>query len=174
MQWQASYNNAGQILQEQYFAGGNPTRTTTYGYFSSGNPFAGLLQTKTDGRGTASTFAYDDWLRLTNMTCTGSLPEQNLTTTWKYEPRGFVTGFTEQFASTNTGPTTIINVPLILTDNFRRNPSVPVPFGYGASQSWDAAGRRSMLNIGGASYGFSWQADGNLTGASDSDRQRRL
>ena len=55
LQWQASYNNAGQILQEQNFGGGNPTRTTTYSYYSSGNAFAGLLQTKTDGRGTSCT-----------------------------------------------------------------------------------------------------------------------
>jgi hypothetical protein len=57
-QWQASYNNAGQILQEQNFGGGNPTRTKTYSYFASGNAFAGLLQTKTDGRGTSCTYTY--------------------------------------------------------------------------------------------------------------------
>ena len=43
LQWQATYNNAGQMLQEQNVGGGIATRTNTYSYFSSGNPFAGLL-----------------------------------------------------------------------------------------------------------------------------------
>jgi RHS repeat-associated protein len=167
LQWNASYNNAGQLLSEQYFASGSANRSTTYGYYSSGNPFAGLLQTKTDGRGTASAFAYDDWLSLTNQTCTGSLAEQNVTTSWKFEPRGFVTAISQQFASTNTGPATIINRSF---DPYGQLASESVSVGaagYGLGQSWDAAGRRSMLGINGASYGYSWRADGNLVGASD-------
>jgi RHS repeat-associated protein len=38
---------------------------------------------------------------------------------------------------------------------------------YGANQTWDAGGRRLALNVGGASYGYAWQADGSLTGASN-------
>ena len=108
LQWQATYNNAGQMLQERNYGGSTGTRTNTYAYFASGSPFAGLLQTKTDGRGVTCTNAYDDWLRVTTNAYGGSLPEQNLTTTWQYEPRGFVTNITEQFASTNTGPATSI------------------------------------------------------------------
>ena len=40
---------------------------------------------------------------------------------------------------------------------------------YGAGQSFDAAGRRTGLGLGGGSgYSFGWQADGNLILASDS------
>src|SRR5208283_1980192 len=168
LQWQATYNNAGQMLQEQNVGGGIATRTNTYSYFYSGNPLAGLLQTKTDGRGVSCTYSYDDWLRPTNMAYSGSLPEQQLTTTRKYEPRGFITGITEQFASTNTGPTTTLQRSY---DPYGQLASESVnagSFSYGVGQNWDAAGRRTQLGIGGSSYGFSWRADGALTSASDS------
>ena len=165
-QWQASYNNAGQILQGQNFGGGNPTRTTTYSYFSSGNAFAGLLQTKADGRGTSCGYAYDDWLRPTNMACTGYLAEQNLTTTWQYEPRGYVTGITEQFGNTNTGPTTTISRSFDPYGQLSSESVSAGSFSYGAGQSFDAAGRRTGLGLG-SGYSFGWQADGNLTLASD-------
>jgi RHS repeat-associated protein len=168
LQWQGTYNNAGQMLQEQNFGGGIGTRTNAYTYFASGSPFAGLLQTKTDGRGTSCAYSYDDWLRPTNIAYSGSLSEQQLTTTLRYEPRGFITGITEQFASTNTGPTTTIQRSY---DPYGQLASESVnagSFSYGASQSWDPAGRRTQLGIGGSSYGFSWRADGALTSASDS------
>ena len=41
-------------------------------------------------------------------------------------------------------------------------------FSYGSSENWDAAGRRSILNIGSGNYGFGWRADGALTSANDS------
>jgi RHS repeat-associated protein len=168
LQWQAAYNNAGQMLQERNFGGGSGTRTNTYSYFSSGNPFAGLLQTKTDGRSTACTYAYDDWLRPASATCTGSLPEQNLTTTWQYEPRGYVTNITEQFASTNTGPATTVQrvyYPYGLLSSESVSAGL---FSYNTKQHFDAAGRRSQLAIGSAAYGFAWQADDSLTLATDS------
>jgi RHS repeat-associated protein len=168
LQWQATYNNAGQMLQEQNFGGGIGTRTNAYTYFASGSPFAGLLQTKTDGRGTSCAYSYDDWLRPTNIAYSGSLSEQQLTTTLRYEPRGFITGITEQFASTNTGPTTTIQRSY---DPYGQLASESVnagSFSYGTGQSWDPAGRRTQLGIGGSSYGFSWRADGALTSANDS------
>ena len=168
LQWQAKYNNARQILQQQNFGGSGTTRTTTYTYYSGGTPFAGLLQTKTDGRGTSSTYSYDDLLRATNEASIGSLPEQNVTTTLQYEPRGYVTKITEQFASTNTGTATMI---LHSYDPYGQLASESVnggPFSYGTSQSWDATGRRTQLNIGANSYGFGWQADGGLSGVNDS------
>jgi RHS repeat-associated protein len=168
LQWRATYNNAGQMLQEQNVGGGIATRTNIYSYFSSGNTFAGLLQTKTDGRGVSCAYSYDDWLRPTNMTYSGSLPEQQLTTTWKYEPRGFVTGITEQFASTNTGPNTAIQRSYNPYGQLASESVNAGSFSYGVGQNWDAAGRRTQLGIGGGSYGFSWRADGALTSASDS------
>ena len=167
-QWQATYNNAGQMLQERNYGGGAGTRTNTYVYFAGGSPFAGLLQTKTDGRGVTCTNAYDDWLRVTTNTYAGSLPEQNLTTIWQYEPRGFATNITEQFASTNTGPATSSGAPLTLTANWRPNPSTAVR-SPAASQSWDAAGRRSQLGHWRQHlWIYGWRADGGLISASDS------
>ena len=169
LKWLATYNTAGRMLKEWNTGGTFGTRTNTYAYFAGGNPFAGLLQTKTDGRATTCTYSYDDRLRPTNMACNGSLPEQQLTTTWQYEPRGFITGITEQFASTNTGPATTV---LRAFDPYGQLASESVSagsFSYGTSQNWDGAGRRSTLGIGNlANYGFGWQADGNLTSASDS------
>jgi RHS repeat-associated protein len=167
LQWRATYNNAGQMLQEWNLGGSGGTRTNSYAYFTGGSPFAGLLQTKTDGRGVTCAYSYDDWLRATSMAYTGSLPEQNLTTTLQYEPRGFVTNIAEQFASTNTGPATSVQRAF---DPYGQLSSESVNGGsvsYGSSQSWDAAGRRTQLNIGTASYGFGWRADGNLISASD-------
>jgi RHS repeat-associated protein len=168
LQWLATNNNAGQMLQERYVGSGTGTRTNTYTYFANGNPFVGLLKTKTDGRGVTCTNGYDDRLRLTTNIYAGSLPEQNLTTIWQYEPRGYVTGMIEQFASTNTGPATSIQrtfdaYGLLATESVNGG-----AFSYGSSQSWDAAGRRTQLGIGGNNYGFAWQADGGLVSVSDS------
>jgi YD repeat-containing protein len=168
LQWQAAYNNAGQMLQDRNFGGGTATRTNTYSYFSSGNTFAGLLQTKTDGRGVSCTYSYDDWLRQASMTYSGSLPEQNLTTTWQYEPRGYVTNITEQFASTNTGPNTAIQRSYDPYGQLASESVSAGSFGYGVGQSFDGAGRRSQLGIGSGSYGFGWQADGSLISVMDS------
>ena len=167
LQWNATNNNAGQILKDWNANGTAGARTNTYTYFAAGSPFAGLLQIRVDGRNTTNAYSYDDLLRPTNVVSTGLLPEQNLTTTWQYEPRGFVTNYAEQFASTNTGPVTSVRRAF---DPYGQLSSESVNGGsvsYGDSQSWDAAGRRTQLNIGGASYGFGWQADGNLISASD-------
>ena len=163
LQWQATYNNAGNILSEKIVGGGSGTRTNTYSYFSGGNSFAGLLQTKTDGRGVSCAFSYDDWLRPTNLTYSGSLPEQNVTTVWQYEPRGYVTSITEQFASTNTGPATSVQRTFDAYGQLTAESVNGGAFSYGASQSWDVVGRRSQLGIGGNSYAFGWQADGPLS-----------
>lgn len=162
LQWNATYNNAGQMLKEWNAGGSSGTRTNSYIYYSSGNAFAGLLDTKTDGRGVVCTYSYDDWLHLTSAACTGSLAEQNLTTTWQYEPRGYVTSIAEQFASTNTGPATVIQRSFDPYGQLASESVSAGSFSYGAGQSFDAAGRRSVLSIGSATYGFGWQADGHL------------
>jgi RHS repeat-associated protein len=167
LQWQATYNNAGHMTHEQTFGGGSPTRVTSYVYYSTGAPFAGLLDTKTDNRGVTCTYTYDDWLRQATMTYSGSLPEQNLTTTWQYEPRGFVTNITEQFGSTNTGPNTSIVRSYDPYGQLASESITAGSFGYGVSQTFDAAGRRTMLGIGDADYSFAWQADNALIYASD-------
>lgn len=167
VQWQATYSQAGQKLQEQNAAAGNTTRTTTCTYYAAGSPFAGLMATETDGRGTYCTYAYDNWLRDTTNVCTGSLPEQNLTSICEYEPRGYVTNYSEYFASTNTGPATSVQRTYDPYGQLATESVNDGTFAYGASQGWDAAGRRTALTLGSANYGYAWQADGSLTYASD-------
>jgi RHS repeat-associated protein len=167
LQWRATFNHAGQMLQEWNQAGGTGMRTNAYAYFAGGSPFAGLLQTKTDGRGVNCTYAYDAWLRATNLNYSGTLPEQNLTTTYQFEPRGRLTGITETFGSTNTGPATSVSRSFDPYGQLSAESVNGGSFGYSSSQSWDAAGRRTILNIGSGSYGFNWRADGNLASASD-------
>jgi len=166
--WVATYNNAGQVLTNWERSGSSGTRTNTYVYFATGSPFAGLLQTKTDGRGVTCTNIYNDRLWVTTNAYAGSLPQQDLTTIWQYEPRGYATNVTEQFASTNTGPATSVQrtfdpYGLLASESVNGG-----TFSYGDSQSWDATGRRTQLNFAGNSYGYGWQADGSLLTASDS------
>ena len=163
----ATNNRAGQKLQDWIVGGGSGTRTNTYTYFPVGSPFAGLLQTKVDGRFTTNTYAYDDWLRVTNQAATGALPEQNLTTAWQFEPRGYITGITEQYASTNTGPATTVQRTFDPYGQLATEAVNDGTFAYGAGQSWDATGRRTTLTVGGANYGYAWQADGSLIYASN-------
>jgi len=77
LQWQATNNSAGQLLQERNVSGSAATRTNTYAYFPVGSPFAGLLQSKTDGRGVTCTYAYDNWLRPVTNAYTGVLPNNS-------------------------------------------------------------------------------------------------
>ena len=167
LQWQATYNNTGQMLKEKYINGTSGTRTNTYTYFSTSTAVPGLLQTKTDGRGVTCAYSYDDWLRATNMAYSGSLLEQDLTTTLHYEPRGFVTNTTEQFSSTNTGPVTTVQRSYDAYGQLASESVNGGPVAYGDSQNWDVTGRRTQLTIGGVNYAFGWQADGNLVSASD-------
>ncbi|MGH7978637.1 MAG: RHS repeat-associated core domain-containing protein, partial [Limisphaerales bacterium] len=166
--WQASYNDAGQMSQEQVVGGGNITRTTSYFYYPSASPFAGLLSEKIDGRGTTCNYLYDDWLRTTNMTCTGALPEQNVTTTWQYEPRGYLDRMTEQFANSGTGPSTSIQRSYNPYGELSGESVSDGSFSYSTHQSWGVTGRRSMLNFGGNDYSFGYQADGNMISVGDS------
>ncbi len=167
----ASYNPAGQMRNEWNVSGGNFARSNNYSWFASGSPFAGLLQTRTDGRGVSCVYSYDSWLRATNFAYSGPLPEQDLTTTLQYEPRGFVTNITEQFTGTNTAPAVSVQRTFDVYGQLASE-SVNGAFAYSDNQAWDAAGRRTQLAINSqpstGNYGFGWQADGNLIAASDS------
>jgi len=162
----ASYTNSGRMLAEWNQSGGSYTRSNNYSWFAGGSPFAGLLQTRTDGRGVSCVYSYDSWLRATNFAYTGPLPEQDLTTTLQYEPRGFITNITEQFTGTNTAPAVSVQRTFDVYGQLASE-SVNGPSSYSDNQTWDAAGRRTQLNLGSAGYGFGWQADGNLIAASD-------
>lgn len=166
LKWQASYNLAGQpLLEKNVGTNGTATRTNIYAYYTSG-PFAGLLQSSTDGRGVACTYSYDDWLRVSTNVFTGSSNEYNLTTTWQYEARGFPANVAQFFALVATGPSNSIQRSYDLYGNLS---SETVTVGgstlYSAGQSWDAAGRRTMLSLGNG-YNFGWRADGALAAAS--------
>jgi RHS repeat-associated protein len=166
LQWRATYNNAGQMTKEWNVGGTSGTRTNTYNYFSSGSPFAGLLQTRTDNRGVTSTITYDSWLRPATNSQSGSLAEQNLTTAWQYDARGLATNVTEQFASSSTGPSTAVQRRF---DAYGQITSESVVVGGAtislASQGFDAAGRRTALGLGNG-YTFGWRPDGLLASVS--------
>jgi hypothetical protein len=57
--WSATYNNDGRIVTEQETGGGLTSRSMTCQYYPAGSPFAGLLQTATDGRGTTRSNIYE-------------------------------------------------------------------------------------------------------------------
>jgi RHS repeat-associated protein len=164
LSWRARYNNASQVLEEfNLGTGGVATRTNTYTYYSSASAFAGLLQTRTDGRGVACTYTYDDWLRSATNSHSGAPAEHNLTTAFGYNARGLLTSITESFASTNTGPATTITRSY---DAYASLKSESIAIGNvmfaSAVQSWDSAGRRSGLGYGTFGYSFAWRPDGAL------------
>jgi YD repeat-containing protein len=171
LQWHATNNNAGLELQDWLVGtdGITGTRTNTYTYFLSGSPFAGLVNTKTDGRGLVNTFAYDDRLRLASISRTDP-NYTSLNTSWGYDPCGYVTNISEQFGSDGLGNYN----PKVISRSFDPYGQVSaeiVTVGgtafSSAGQTWDPAGRRTGLTINGASYGFSSRADGALIYASN-------
>ena len=168
LQWLAVFNNAGQMLQDWNAGGGSGTRTNAYTYFTAGSPFAGLLQTKTDGRGLVSTFSYDDWLRQASVSRTDP-NYAHVDTFWNYDARGFATNITEQFTGNDTGANP--KVVLRSFDPYGQLASESVTINgasfSSAGQSWDSAGRRTGLTLNGAGYNFNSRADGALTYASD-------
>jgi RHS repeat-associated protein len=169
LQWQATYNNAGQELQDSIVGtGGVGTRTNTYTYYSSGSASAGLLQTKTDNRGLVSTYSYDDWLRQSSISRT-TFNYNHVDTFWSYDPRGYATNITEQYTGNDGGPD-----PKVVSRTFdaygqlsSETITVNGASFSSASQTWDAAGRRTGLGINGASYNFASRADGALTYAAN-------
>jgi RHS repeat-associated protein len=189
--WQASYNGAGQELADEVSGGGQSTRNNSYTYYSGGTPDAGMLDTKTDGRGNLSTFSYDDWLRPTSITRTlnsgGSIPPltlyggpttitvpgsgdgyNHLDTFYGYDARGYATNITEQYTGSATGPDP--KVILRTFDPYGQLSSESISInsnGFStAYQTWDSVGRRTGLNINGANYMYGWHPDGTLMYAS--------
>lgn len=169
LQWNATYNNAGQVLQD-WLVGtdGSGTRTNSYTYYSSTSPFAGLLDTKTGGRGLTSTYSYDDFLRKSSITRIDPT-YGHLDTFWSYDARGYATNITEQYTGYLTGAD-----PKVVSRTFDPYGQLSsetitingVPFS-SAIQSWDATGRRTGLSINGAGYAFGWNADRTLAYAAD-------
>jgi RHS repeat-associated protein len=169
LNWSAIYNNAGQILSEQLTGGGLTSRAFTYSYYGAGNVAAGLLQTKTDGRGVAKTTTYDDFLRPFVISASGTNNEYNLSITNQYDRRGLLTDTVQAYASTNTGPQTRVSRAYdaygrILTEVAY----VGSDDGRQIDQVWDEAGRRVAANFPSAhgapdGYTYQYQADGQMT-----------
>ncbi len=165
VQWRAIYNNASQLLLDfNLSAVGTLSRSNTYSYYASG-PFVGLLQTSTDGRGVACTHTYDDYLRPTTNTYSGTA-EQSMTSSLDYDVRGLVKSVRESFASTNTAPSTTVTRTY---DPYGSLSTESVSIGSttfsSAGMSYDSAGRRVGLGFGSYGYGYGWHADGALTTA---------
>ena len=166
-QWQATFNNAGQIMTEQNYGSGNVTRANSYTYYPSASAFAGLLDTKTDGRGLVSTWSYDDRLRTTSIARTDQI-YNHVDTLWNFDARGYATNITEQNTGYGSGNPKVVSRTF---DPYGQLSSETVTWNGAtlstAGQSWDAAGRRTGLGINGASYNFAWNADGTLAYAAD-------
>ena len=180
LNWSASYNSAGQILGEQLTGGGLTSRAFTYSYYGTGNAAAGLLQTKTDGRGVAKTTTYDDFLRPSVVTASGTNDEYNLSVTNLYDRRGLLTNTVQAYASTNTGPATGVRRGY---DGYGRIVTETAYVGSEAGreidQVWDAAGRRAAANFPAAeeapdAYFYQYQADGQMTQIAYGDFEYRF
>lgn len=157
----ASFDSASRKVYDYVLgSGGAITRSNHYNYFSG----TGLLQSRVDGRGVTSTLTYDLWLRPVTNAYSGTLNEQNMTTSWAYDVRGSVTNVAESFGLTNTGPATSVRHTFdayrqLLTESVSGGDTV-----YTATFSRDASGRRTSLGMGSFGYGYKWRADGLLSG----------
>jgi YD repeat-containing protein len=137
---------------------GGITRSNYYTY----NSTTGLLQTSTDGRGVTCTRTYDPFLRPLTNAYSGSLPEQNLSTSWGYDPRGLVTNISESFASNSTGPSASVARVFDAYGQLQSDSVSAGAFSYQAAFSRDSAGRRSALGFGTFGYNYTWRPDGTL------------
>jgi YD repeat-containing protein len=166
VKWRAAYDSAGRVLEEKTLSTDSATtRLTTFSYYPANHAFAGLLQTKTDGRGVVCTHTYDDFLRLGSTSYAGSSSNHNLTTVWQYDVRGPATNVTEYFASTSTGPTTTVYRALTPYQQVKREGIViGGAYLYQEEQAWNSAGRRASFGFGYLTFGhdLAWRADGLL------------
>ena len=165
--WSATYWPDSRIATEQETGGGLTSRSTSYTYYPAGSPFAGLLQTVTDGRGTTRSNSYDDFLRLASVGTSGSAGEQQTSSTRRYDRRGLLTNLVQSFAATNTGPATTVSRSFdaygqLVLESVRLGSNLLSQ----ASQTWEAAGRRSRLDYGLQNIGFIYRPDGLMV-ASD-------
>lgn len=159
LQWNAIYNNAGQVLQDwNAGSGGSGTRTNTYVYYPVGNPFAGLLHTNIDGRAITCTHYYDDWLRPVTNLYLDTFSRDHISS-WQYDARGLVTQISED---PGPGETIVVHRAHDAYGQLIAEDSAAEEWGTSASQDWDAAGRRTRLGFGGDNYSFNWRADGRL------------
>lgn len=164
LEWRALYDNATRMTASWNAGGGSSAHSNSYTYYAGGHRWAGLPQTRIDGRSVSCTYSYDDWLRLATNAHEGPLNEQDLTTTWLYDSRGWLTNISESFSSSNTGPATSVRRLLdaygLAHAEYVRTNGIAV---WSSSQDWDSGPRRTSLQLGAFRYAFGWRADGLLT-----------
>jgi YD repeat-containing protein len=168
LSWRAEYDSAGRITKDYDISGSTGANTNTYAYYGGSSPFAGRLQTKTDGRGVTCSYGYDAYLHMSTNTHSGSSAEHSQTTIWSYDVRGYVTNISESFANSSNGPSTKV---VRSFNAYGQTKTESVYIGafaeYGSIESWDSAGRRRQLGFGGFGTTFGWNADGTVASVTD-------
>jgi RHS repeat-associated protein len=170
LSWNAAYLNDGRIATEQEKGGAQTARSITYQYYPASSPFAGRLQTATDGRGTIRSNSYDDYLRLASVTTSGSADEQKTATSYQYDKRGLVTFVSQSFNNPGIGSSTLIGRTYdgyghVITESTSVDGN-PLS---GVAQSWNNAGRRDILGLPlSQRILFGYRADGLMTSAGGS------
>lgn len=170
--WSAVYDNANRIVREDLKGGVQTTRTSVYEYYTAG-PFVGLLRTLTDGRGVMTTNTYDDFRHLQRVDTSGVQPSDRIHKVFGRDPRGLIIMARQSCDDPSVATITISryygDYGQLLEEGIDENNLLKTSL----SQRWDAAGRRSHLQIGqgvsrqGLSTGdlriFGYRADGRLT-----------
>ena len=168
--WTATFLNDGRIASEKEFGGGLTNRTTSLhvALFVRLVCVDSLLDTVTDGRSTTRTDSYDDFLRLSSVVTTGTADAQKTTTTYQYDPRNFADQHRSIICDEHHRA-----IDGNFAQHYDQYGRIAGEFAYvggsiltDVSQTWDLAGRRSSIVVGGFSLGFEYQADGLMT-ASD-------
>jgi RHS repeat-associated protein len=165
---QQTFDSAGRKLTEALVSAGVSTRQFGYSYYPSGSPWAGLLQTTTTPRSTA-TFAYDNFLRPQTVTTVGSLPAANISTSYAYDNRGLPTSISQSSVNDAAGPPTQVSRAYDGDGNLLSDAvSLGGQLVSNVSQTWDAAGRRASLNEANSSlpsplFSYQHRADGLVT-----------
>jgi RHS repeat-associated protein len=174
LSWDASYDSSGR-MQSQSLTGGSTTqRTYDYTYYDNTSPWVGKLETLTDPRGIIHTTEYDDFLRPETVTADGSQPAHDVTLDYTYDDRGILLSVSQTYSNSSVGPVTLLEQDTdgygqVIEERVYQGSALTRQF----AQHWNAAGRRTGLNLGGGitaqgsgagtQTSFGYRADGLLT-----------
>lgn len=163
LQWTGAYDALGRKTAEQLSGGTLTNRTFTYSYYTSGAA-RGLPLAVTDPRGLTNTTTYDVLRRATNVAAVGVQAEHNQNTAFTLDRLGRAT----RIAQMTTGlPSTQVDRTY---DGYGQLAREQVTLGgtlvSDFSQTWTAAGRRTLLAQAGAgtngTINYAHRADGLL------------
>ena len=128
----------------------------------------GLLSSITDPRRFTTSISYDAWERPVSISSSGSkIPEQNQTTTYKYDLRGLLTLVDQRYNDAATGPSTVVSrgydaYGQMISETTSLNKTNISSW----TLEWNGAGERTALNWTldsqgkGAQYTFDYNALG--------------